>query len=165
MPIKFSKETSTRLFRYVKSIDIRFNRKYLSSCYAICSFFQLIVMHQHRFPAFDSRTRSTREIWRQMQAKRFHDANPKLKINTDVSSSPDPPQIVFTFVDDSKVRTVELGYFLKSWSECCCPPNSLLFQKVFDSQSYKADEILFDVHLTLHGLDNEYEMAGKSLDD
>lgn len=26
MPIKFSKETSSRLFRYVKNVDIRFNR-------------------------------------------------------------------------------------------------------------------------------------------
>lgn len=27
MPIKFNKETSTRLFRYVKSVDIKFNRE------------------------------------------------------------------------------------------------------------------------------------------
>ena len=29
MPIKFSKEVSTRLFKYVKTIDIKFNRKLL----------------------------------------------------------------------------------------------------------------------------------------
>lgn len=30
MPIKFNKETSTRLFRYVKSVDIKFNRTYIN---------------------------------------------------------------------------------------------------------------------------------------
>mmetsp|Transcript_33155 Transcript_33155/g.94251 ORF Transcript_33155/g.94251 Transcript_33155/m.94251 type:complete len:115 (+) Transcript_33155:157-501(+) len=114
MPIKFSKESSTRLFRYVKSVDIKFN-------------------------PFDSRTKSAREIWRQMQATRYHDANPKLKINTNVSGSADPPEVLFTFADDSV--------------------------KKFDSQNFKANEILFDVHLFLDKLDNEYEMAGKSLDD
>jgi len=29
MPIKFTKEASTRLFRYVKSVDITFNRRSL----------------------------------------------------------------------------------------------------------------------------------------
>ena len=38
-------------------------------------------------------------------------------------------------------------------------------QKAYDSQQYKADEILFDLHLTLDTMDNEYEMAGKSIDD
>jgi hypothetical protein len=35
----------------------------------------------------------------------------------------------------------------------------------FDSQNYTASEILFDVHLNLDKLDNEWEMSGKSLDD
>ena len=38
-------------------------------------------------------------------------------------------------------------------------------QKRFDSQNLKVDEILFDVHLELDRMDNEFEMAGKSLDD
>lgn len=38
-------------------------------------------------------------------------------------------------------------------------------QKRFDSQMYNADEMLFDVHLTLDRMDSEFEMAGKSLDD
>lgn len=54
--------------------------------------------------AFDNRTKSAREIWRQMQATRFHRANPKLKINTNVSGSAAAPQVVFTLVDDSQVR-------------------------------------------------------------
>ena len=88
--------------------------------------------------AFDNRTKSTREIWRQLQASRFHKANPDLKINTIVSGTPDPPEVVFTFIDDTEKR--------------------------FDSQSLKANEIMFDVHLDLDRLDNEYEMSGKSLD-
>lgn len=114
MPIKFSKEASTRLFRYVKAVDITFN-------------------------PYDSRTKSAREIWRQMQASRYHDANPNLKINTVVSGSADPPVVVFKFIDDT--------------------------EKKFDSESFKANEILFDVHLFLDRMDNEYEMAGKSIDD
>jgi hypothetical protein len=35
----------------------------------------------------------------------------------------------------------------------------------FDTQNYTASEILFDVHLTLDRLDNEFEMSGKSLDE
>lgn len=35
----------------------------------------------------------------------------------------------------------------------------------FESQNLTASEILFDVHLILDKLDNEYEMSGKSLDD
>eukprot|EP00934_Nitzschia_sp_Nitz4_P000997 Nitzschia sp. Nitz4//scaffold2_size372955//214275//214706//NITZ4_000437-RA/size372955-snap-gene-0.35-mRNA-1//1//CDS//3329546820//997//frame0 len=114
MPIKFNKAASTRLFRYVKAIDIKYN-------------------------PFDSRTKSTREIWRQMQASRYYDANPNLAVNTVVSGGPEAPEIVFKFVDDSEKR--------------------------FDAQHFKANEILFDVHLFLDRLDNEYEMAGKSVDD
>ncbi|KAG7342464.1 39S ribosomal protein L53/MRP-L53 [Nitzschia inconspicua] len=114
MPIKFSKETSSRLFRYVKTVDIQFN-------------------------PFDNRTKSAREIWRQMQATRFKRANPKLQINTNVSGTAAAPQVVFTLYDDSEMR--------------------------FDSQNYTASEILFDVHLTLDKLDNEFEMSGKSFDD
>jgi hypothetical protein len=114
MPIKFNKETSTRLFRYVKSVDIKFN-------------------------PFDSRTKSAREIWRQMQATRYHNANPNLKINTEVMGTPDAPEVTFKFIDDTEKR--------------------------FDSKNFKANEILFDVHLFLDRLDNEFEMSGKSLDD
>lgn len=38
-----------------------------------------------------------------MQATRYHDMNPKLKINTIVSGSADAPEVVFKFVDDSEV--------------------------------------------------------------
>ena len=38
-------------------------------------------------------------------------------------------------------------------------------QKRYESQHYTANEIFFDVHLSLDNLDNEFEMSGKSLDD
>mmetsp|Transcript_30962 Transcript_30962/g.74778 ORF Transcript_30962/g.74778 Transcript_30962/m.74778 type:complete len:116 (-) Transcript_30962:132-479(-) len=114
MPIKFSKQKSTQLFRYVKSVDIKFN-------------------------PFDSRTGSAREVWRQMKATRYHAANPNLKVNTHVLGTASPPEVVFKFIDDTEKR--------------------------FLSQDYTANEIFFDVHLSLDQKDNEFEMSGKSLDD
>lgn len=60
--------------------------------------------NQPTHKAFDNRTRSTREIWRQLQAGRFHNANPNLSINTHVLGTADPPQVVFKFIDDTEVR-------------------------------------------------------------
>eukprot|EP00536_Pseudo-nitzschia_multiseries_P010434 jgi/Psemu1/289086/fgenesh1_pg.318_\ len=114
MPIKFSKETSSRLFRYVRTVDIRFN-------------------------PFDNRTKSARELWRQMQATRYRKANPKLEINTHVLGSASPPEVVFKFIDDTEKR--------------------------YDSRHFTANEIFFDVHLSLDNLDTEFELSGKSLDD
>ncbi len=53
--------------------------------------------------AFDNRTKSAREIWRQMQATRYHKANPKLQINTEVLGTAAPPEVVFKFIDDTEV--------------------------------------------------------------
>lgn len=74
-----------------------------------------------------------------MQATRYHQANPNLKIHTHVLGSAAAPQVVFRFFDDT--------------------------EKVFDSQNYTASEIFFDVHLSLDQKDNEFEMSGKSLDE
>jgi hypothetical protein len=106
MPIKFNKETSTRLFRYVKSVDIKFNRKSIYGCRTTRSKWSISDSSAYTLPrqAFDSRTKSAREIWRQMHAKRFQDANPNLKINTDVTSTPHAPEVIFKFIDDSEVR-------------------------------------------------------------
>lgn len=57
------------------------------------------------YTAFDQRTRSARELLRQVQANRFVKANPKLKIAVDVHSRPDAPCANFVFVDGSEVRT------------------------------------------------------------
>jgi hypothetical protein len=54
--------------------------------------------------AFDSRTRSARELLRQVQAKRFSKANPKLKIEIDAHNRPDAPYASFKFIDDTEVR-------------------------------------------------------------
>ena len=53
--------------------------------------------------AYDGRAKSTREMWRQMQASRFYKANPNLKLNTDVHSSPTAPVVVFKFIDETEV--------------------------------------------------------------
>ena len=58
--------------------------------------------------AFDNRTASAREIWRQMQATRYHKANPKLKINTVVSGSAAAPEVVFKFIDDTEVNIIDV---------------------------------------------------------
>ena len=78
MPIKFTKEASSQLFRLVKTVDIRFN-------------------------PLDNRTSSAREIWRQMQATRYRKANPKLKINTEVLGTAAAPEVVFKLIDDTEV--------------------------------------------------------------
>jgi hypothetical protein len=63
-------------------------------------------IHHSFDPAFDNRTRSARELLRQVQASRFKKANPKLKIAIDVHSRPDAPVAVFHFVDGTEVSEV-----------------------------------------------------------
>lgn len=122
-----------------------------------------------------------------MQSTRYHRANPNLKINTDVSGTAAAPEVVFKLIDDTEV-SMRVIYILE-WREYCraclqLPSVSVrlplpkrasssplllsshsLPQMRFDSQSYTASEILFDVHLNLDKLDNEFEMSGKSLDE
>mmetsp|Transcript_2944 Transcript_2944/g.4785 ORF Transcript_2944/g.4785 Transcript_2944/m.4785 type:complete len:117 (-) Transcript_2944:64-414(-) len=78
MPLKFTKDISTHLFKYVRRVDIRFN-------------------------PFDSRTTSARELLRQVQASRLKAANPKLEIDAKVLNSAEAPSAVFKFVDDSQI--------------------------------------------------------------
>jgi len=40
-----------------------------------------------------------------MQATRYHKANPKLKINTEVLGSAAAPEVVFKFIDDTEVSS------------------------------------------------------------
>ena len=61
--------------------------------------------HSFTFTAFDSRTRSVRELLRQVQAERFSKANPKLKIKANVLGTVDPPIAEFEFVDGTVVRS------------------------------------------------------------
>jgi len=73
--------------------------------------------------AFDRRTRSARELLRQVQADRFSKANPKLKINTTILGSVDPPSVRFTFADGQEVSQVigdsrppEQKNYAKTWT-------------------------------------------------
>ena len=74
--------------------------------------------------AFDNRTKSAKEIWRQMQATRYQTANPSLKINTDVTGTPDAPEVTFKFIDDTEVRSVSQNVYPL---QTVCRVLSLLF--------------------------------------
>jgi hypothetical protein len=89
--------------------------------------------------AFDARTRSVRELYRQVHATRFKTANPKLQILTEVHNRADEPLAIFKFADGT--------------------------ESVFQSQHNIANEIIFQVHLKAQELDAQYEMSGKNIDD
>ncbi|KAL3772591.1 hypothetical protein ACHAWO_003646 [Cyclotella atomus] len=114
MPLKVTKEMSSHLIKYVKRIDINFN-------------------------PFDARTRSAREILRQMNIPRFYNSNPKLKVTPNMLATPDAPTVKFSFVDGT--------------------------DKVFESSELLADEILTDVWRTVMKMDDDFEMEGKNVDD
>lgn len=83
MAIKFPKEVSSYLFKYVSKIDIKFNRKYVLCCDAICGVLEPESSAFFHPPtasglAFDGRTKSTREVFRQVQVERFKKSNPKV---------------------------------------------------------------------------------------
>ena len=98
-----------------------------------------VLFHPHT-TAFDQRTRSARELLRQVQAKRFIKANPNLKINIDVHSRPDKPMARFQMVDDTEPL-------------------------VFETHENEVKEIMFQVHLKAMQLDADYELSGKSIDE
>mmetsp|Transcript_15993 Transcript_15993/g.23706 ORF Transcript_15993/g.23706 Transcript_15993/m.23706 type:complete len:115 (+) Transcript_15993:1505-1849(+) len=114
MPLKITKEMTTHLIKYVRNVNISFN-------------------------PIDQRTKSARELLRQVQAPRYTESNPKLKINVEVRNTVEPPSVVFQFVDDSEMK--------------------------FESMKYKTRDIMFDVFLYSMNLDTTYELQGKSLDD
>ena len=105
---------STHLIKYVRTIDVSFN-------------------------PFDNRTRSARELLRQMNVERYLGSNPKLKVNTMVNSKPDAPWVKFAFVDGT--------------------------DKKFDSREYLADEMLMDVWRVAMKMDDDFELEGKNVDD
>jgi hypothetical protein len=149
MPIKFEKNVTTHLFKFVKKVSVSFNRKLKKGCrcdapvllnclliaYAVFS----VSLSLHRHAALDVRSVSARETWRQVTAVRFKAANPKAIIQTNVNLSPKPPRVEFTFIDD----TVE----------------------AFETEDLIAKDILFQVWLKANNLSCEYEMEGKSVDD
>lgn len=112
--LKITRALSTHLFKYISRVDIKFN-------------------------PFDNRTRSIRELMRQVQAERFAKANPRLKINTKVVGTVDPPIAEFEFVDGTVVS--------------------------YDTQSFQAKEMLDEIFMTANNMDIEFELEGKSIDD
>lgn len=110
MPLKFNKEVSTQLFKYVSTIDLKFNRKLWSlgddrSLDFPRENLLSLFTHHHAMTsiAMDNRTTSVRELLRQLRAKRFTKANPKLAINVDVHNRPASPSAHFKFVDGTDV--------------------------------------------------------------
>jgi hypothetical protein len=91
------------------------------------------------FSAFDQRTRSARELLRQVQAQRFAKANPNLKINIDIHDLPSRPVARFTMVDGT--------------------------EQVFETHENTVNDMLFQVHLKTMKLDAEFELEGKSVDE
>lgn len=75
--MKFSRDVTTHLFKYVRTVDIKFN-------------------------PFDTRTASAKELMAQVMAERFKKANPKLEIKKNLVYTPDSPLITFKFVDDTE---------------------------------------------------------------
>ena len=105
---------STHLIKYVRTIDVSFN-------------------------PFDNRTRSARELLRQMNVERYLRSNPKLKVTAMVNSKPDAPWVKFGFVDGT--------------------------DKKFDSREYLADEMLMDVWRVAMKMDDDFELEGKNVED
>jgi hypothetical protein len=89
--------------------------------------------------AFDRRTRSARELLRQVQSQRYSKANPKLKIVTKVVGTIDPPNVRVVFVDGK--------------------------DQSFNSQNYIAKEILAEVFQRANSLDIQFELDGKNVDE
>ena len=76
--MKLAKDVTTHLFKYVKVVDIRFN-------------------------PFDGRSKSVKELLRQVQATRYSKANPNLEIKKAILATADAPFAHFQFVDGSEV--------------------------------------------------------------
>mmetsp|Transcript_8956 Transcript_8956/g.20825 ORF Transcript_8956/g.20825 Transcript_8956/m.20825 type:complete len:117 (-) Transcript_8956:85-435(-) len=114
MPLKITKEMSSHLIKYVRTVNFSFN-------------------------AFDSRTRSAREVMRQFEAQRLVRANPKLKVKADVHSRPSAPEVKVSFVDGTDLT--------------------------FDSQEYIAADMLMDIWRAAMKLDDEFELEGKNVED
>lgn len=85
------------------------------------------------------RTRSARELLRQVNSERLLKSNPKLKVNPVIHAKPDAPKVTFTFVDGT--------------------------DEIFDSREYLANEMLMDVWRKAMKMDDDFELEGKNVDD
>lgn len=148
MPLKVTKEMSSHLIKYVRTVDVHFNREFVfstdTSCQCVagpCPIFISLIERSGRptLAAFDARTRSARELLRQVNSERMLKGNPKLKVNPRVNAKPDAPFVKFAFVDGTDMT--------------------------FDSREYLASEMLMDVWRTTMKMDDDFEMEGKNVDD
>ena len=157
MPLKITKEMSSHLIKYVRTVNFSFNGEfrlnipYFECVSAGCTSATIPISdpdrsittrltHGHpRQTAFDSRTRSAREVMRQFESDRFTRANPKLRVKADVHSRPTAPEVKVAFVDGTEVA--------------------------FDSQEYIAADMIMDIWRSAMKLDDEFEMEGKNVDD
>lgn len=114
MPIKFTKDVSTHLFKYVRTIDIKFN-------------------------PFDARATSAKELVRRMKAPRFQKANPKLQVLVDVNQYPTAPSVNFKLANDTEM--------------------------FFDTQEHDIEDMMFQLHLALGQIDNQFELDGRNIDE
>mmetsp|Transcript_28924 Transcript_28924/g.42890 ORF Transcript_28924/g.42890 Transcript_28924/m.42890 type:complete len:116 (+) Transcript_28924:191-538(+) len=112
--VRFTKEVTNKLIKYVTRIDIQFN-------------------------PFDGRSKAAREMWRQMKAQRYYQANPKLSLDLKQVSTPVPPVVKFSFVDGSNMD--------------------------FDCEQQHCKEMLHGVWEHARDMDFEFEMTDKNIDD
>ena len=105
---------SSHLIKYVRKVDVSFN-------------------------PFDMRTRSARELLRQINSQRLLRCNTKLKVNAIIQSMPDAPTVKFSFVDGSEIT--------------------------FDSREYLANDMLMDIWRKTMKMDDDFELEGKNVDD
>ena len=114
MPLKITKDISSHLIKYVRTVDVTFN-------------------------PFDNRTKSARELLRQIDSPRFHGCNPKLKVNAIIHSRYDAPRATFAFVDGTDVS--------------------------YESRDFLVNEMLYDVWRKAMTIDDDFELEGKNVDD
>jgi hypothetical protein len=115
MPIKFDREMSTHLFKFISTVNFSFNR--MLPCeldfdlehldfleffliLSLSAFLELLIIQ-----ALDSRTNSIRELMRQVQTPRYSKANPRLKIDVNIHNTYLAPVAKFNFIDGSDVCT------------------------------------------------------------
>ena len=98
--------------------------------------------------AFDNRTTSVRELLRQVQAERIKKANPKMKVNVDVTGTAAPPLVNFEFVDGTNVSYVLLP------AACCC-----LFLSLVCKHKLKMMETPIDFFFQISSLISYYDVC------
>ena len=111
---------SSIVSRYMQLWFFSFARIHFIYSYFLYAFFVRLITHWFKIIAFDKRTRSARELLRQISGDRFMKANPKLKVTSHIMTTIDPPLVQIKFVDGNEVRPFSNPNFcqLKITSNC-----------------------------------------------